>query len=120
MRAVVGALQARVARLEGAAKRAAPRDDGPDRNERLLLRERPDLQCAHCGRLHFGQCTRVAKVTVESRPNHLLTSTEYWPNDKWEPPADSFSPSEIWGDQPPPQPERKDASAPPTEQAADA
>jgi hypothetical protein len=77
-----------------------------DPNERLQLQDqwRAGLICPHCGWMHHGVCPRVAKVTTERRGAQIIVTTEYWPNDKWELPADALSGRDLWeGAAPPPQ-----------------
>lgn len=73
------------------------------------------LVCPYCGTAHWGLCPRVAKQTVHVRPSEQTTTTEFWPNDQWEPPAYSFTVDDVWGGPVPARPPQGDQNGPAAE-----
>jgi hypothetical protein len=70
----------------------------------LTPQERSELQaswtalvCPHCGTAHWGLCPRVAKQTTHVRAGASTVSIEFWPNDQWSPPTNSFTVDDVWG-----------------------
>lgn len=71
----------------------------------------PTGVCPDCYLMHGGICLRVAELVTERKGGTVTTTKKYWPNDKWQPPAEAMTGSAIFGG-PAPQPPQQQGGPP--------
>lgn len=87
------------ASTKGAALSAVPAARAElSQQERLELQATwPMRQCEHCGTAHGGTCPRVKRITrARQGPTIISEDIVFWPNGKWEPPADALTVFDVW------------------------